>query len=106
MGSSYAARIRAEQDRMFNAGMDTGQQFSADCFARAMYRAGVSKRQIAEITRLAMAESNEFGDVFEIKHNSEADYLQEKFDRGLREIFCGLFKPFNERYPWIKEIRY
>lgn len=106
MGSNFAARIRAEQDRMFNAGFDTGEQFSADCFARAMYRYGISKRQIVEITSAAMEEANEYGDVFEIKHNAEADYKQDKFDRGLREIFGDLFKPFRQRYDWIKEIKY
>lgn len=106
MGNALAARIRAEQDRMFNAGFDTGEQFSADCFARAMYRYGISKRQIVEITRTAMEEANEYGDVFEIKRNAEADYKQEKFDSGLRAIFGDLFKPFHKRYDWIREIKY
>ncbi len=107
MGKKLAEMLEQQNNNLFNAGMDTGEQFAADVFARAMYKNGVSKAKIIAITQDAMAEAKKYGGVFETrKKNTEADYLQEKLDGPLREIFGELYRPFKERYDYIKECVY
>ena len=106
MGKNYAQRIVAEQDRLFNAGMDTGEQLAADSFANAMYKCGISKNKIVEVTQLAMQISSKYSGMIDTKRNVEADVLQEHFDAPLREIFGGGYVPWEERYDKIRKCKY
>lgn len=106
MGKNLAKRMTDEQDTFFNAGLHTGLQFGQDLMARAAKACGVSKRQIIEITKLAMQYSDDYWGMLDTKLNAEADYLQERFDGPLKEIYGELYCPFTERYEYIKRCQY
>lgn len=47
---------------------------------------------------------HEFSDAF--TPCAEQDYMQERLDRAIREVFGADAQPFAERYPYIKEQKY
>ena len=106
MGKGYAAKMNDLYDRLFNAGLSTGEQFAADVFARQMYAHGISANKIIEITEAAIADGQNYDAMLDVKHNPEADVLQEHFDAPLRKIFREKYVPWQQRYEWIKQIKY
>lgn len=110
MGKKFSAqqreRERLIEDRMFNAGFSTGEQYASDCISAAAYECGVSKAKIREIMLRASELGKELCGAMEVKTNPEADYQQEQLDARLRTIFEDAFVPWSERYEYIKQCRY
>lgn len=103
--NNFAARLLAVQKEYFRAGEHTGEQYSSDCYQRAMLEAGISKPKIREIAKAAQKIINERAGMFDVK-DPEADYLQEVFDRPLREIWGDEFVDHEARYDYMKQIKY
>lgn len=92
------------------AGVNIGMQQAADAFAIALHDSSLMGKnafgaaRIKAVTDRANQIIDEFFDAW--RPGPEQDYMQEKFDRVLRDIFKEETIPFAERYPYIKEQKY
>lgn len=109
--NAYLARKRAENQRLLDIGEELGFQKCWDYLQIALRDPAVVgagnewgheriKRLYHGIDRAAQ----QFADAFTAA--PEADWLQEKLDRKLEEIWAEELQPFRERYPYIQQFRY
>lgn len=108
---NYAQRQAAARQAYLDIGMEVGAQKMADFFAIALNDQEVLGKSVLGEKRLQLVLKRvhdldvEFGEAFTVQ--PEADYLQEKLDRILKQIYQKSdFVPFSERYPAIKKSKY
>lgn len=106
MKNNYAAKILKAQDTFFNAGLDTGKQIAADIFEIAMHDCGINPKLIAEVADRAMQITPENERALDVKRDPEADVYQHHIDERLKRIFADRFQAWDERYDWLKKVRY
>lgn len=108
----YADRVVAARQKYLDIGTQFGAQRMADLVSIALNDPAVMGKNALGAERLGRV----FERVKELEHtfsqafykNAEQDYWQDVLDRKLHEIFPDSygFAPFQERYPFIKEVRY
>lgn len=108
---NYAQKQAAERKAYLEIGMEVGMQKMADFFAIALNDPAVlgksvlGKKRLVTVLQRVRYLIDEFADAFTVE--DEADYMQEKLDRILRQIYGDSeFVPFEERYPAIKQRKY
>lgn len=110
MGKKFSAqqreRERLIEDRMFNAGFSTGEQYASDCISAAAYECGVSKASVKRIMLRASELGREMQGALEADSDPEADVKRAKLDARLRTVFPEDFVPFEARYDKLKVVRY
>lgn len=101
-----SAVIMRMQDSFFNSGLCTGKQFAADLFEIAMHDCGIGPAKIAEVADRAMQITPENERALDVKRDPEADVYQHHIDERLKRIFADRFQPWDERYDWLRKVRY
>lgn len=107
----YADKVIASRETYLNIGMQLGAQKMADFIAIALNDPKVLGKAVLGEKRLKLVfqRVKELDYVFEhaFTTHHEADYAQEKLDDCLRQIYKESdFVPFNERYPFVKRLKY
>lgn len=108
--NNYIAKRDADREKFFVAGCDlTAQQmFDMMCLAlhdpevMGKYRT-IGAEQLKRIHDGMYKYEKMYHEAWTF--TQESDYLQDKLDAALREIF-GEVVPFNERYPYQREWNY
>ena len=108
--NAYLLQREADRERFFVAGCDLAAQQMFDMMCLALHDPEVmGKGHTIGAERLKRIHNAmyEYEDMFHDAwmHTQESDYLQEKLDAALRDIF-GIIEPFNKRYPYQKEWNY
>ena len=107
--NDYLAKQNALMQTCFEAGCElaTQQIFDMLCLVlndpQIMGKNVYGAQRLKKIHDALTAREAIYHDAW--THTEESDYLQEKLDAALREIF-GEIEPFNERYPYMKEWNY
>ena len=108
---NYAQRQAASRQAYLDIGVEVGMQKMADFFAIALNDPAVLRKSVLGKKRLMPVLQrvhdliDEFSEAFTVA--DEADYMQDKLDRLLRQIYGDSdFVPFEERYPAIKQRKY
>ena len=107
--NNYIAQREADRQKFFVAGCELVTQQMFDMLCLALHDPDVMGRDTFGAERLkkvhkAMFEYEKlFHDAW--MNTPESDYLQEKLDGMLKEIF-GDIEPFNDRYPHQKTWNY
>ena len=108
---NYAQRQAASRQAYLDIGVEVGMQKMADFFAIALNDPSVLGKSVLGRKRLEPVLlrvhdlCDEFAEAFTVA--DEADYMQDKLDRLLRQIYGDSdFVPFEERYPAIKQRKY
>lgn len=107
----YADRIRAEQEAIYNAGIDLGRQQMWDMVQLVLSNSEYMGKDVFGTRRLLI--------IFDGIHKSldefwpawvkcdDAEYYQEILDRRLKkENSEETFVPFKDRYPMIRQFGY
>lgn len=108
--NSFLARQEDMKQRCFVAGCEITAQQMFDMMCLALHDPAVMGKDVFGPSRLekvhdAMYEYEKmFHDAWVF--TEESDYLQEKLDAALREIFGKNIAPFQERYPLTKKWNY
>jgi hypothetical protein len=108
--NSYLEKQRAMMQSAFEIGEEMGMQRMWDYLQVAlrcpetMKGDTVGNTRMKRIYKKTVEVANEFQVAF--THDPEADYMQEKLDAALREIWKDELQPFYERYPYLKKIDY
>lgn len=108
---NYAQRQAASRQAYLDIGMEVGMQKMVDLFAIALNDPAVlgksilGKKRLMPVLQRVHDLIDEFSVAFTVQ--DDADYMQEKLDRILRQIYGDSeFVPFEERYPAIKQRKY
>ena len=108
---NYAQKQAAARQAYLDIGMEVGMQKMADFFAIALNDPAVlgksvlGKKRLMPVLQRVHDLIDEFSVAFTVQ--DDADYMQEKLDRILRQIYGDSeFVPFEERYPSIKQRKY
>ena len=106
----FLAKIDAERQNCFVAGCEITAQQMFDMMCLALHDPEIMGKDSFGAKRLKKVHNAMYE--FEKKyhdawvHKEESDYLQEKLDAALREIFGEDLAPFKERYPLTREWDY
>ena len=105
---NYAQKQATARQAYLEIGMEVGMQKMADFFAIALNDPSVlgksvlGKKRLMPVLQRVHDLIDEFSVAFTVQ--DDADYMQEKLDRILRQIYGdGEFGPVEERYPAIKQ---
>lgn len=108
---NYAQKQAAARQAYLDIGMEVGMQKMADFFAIALNDPAVlgksvlGKKRLMPVLQRVHDLIDEFSVAFTVQ--DDADYMQEKLDRILRQIYGdNEFVPFEGRYPAIKQRKY
>lgn len=108
--NAYLAQRDADRQGFFVAGCETATQQMFDMMCLALHDPEVMGKghtigaeRLKRIHHAMYEYEKKYHDAW--MHTQESDYLQEKLDGALREIF-GIIEPFNKRYPYQKEWNY
>ena len=108
---NYAQKQATARQTYLEIGMEVGMQKMADFFAIALNDPAVlgksvlGKKRLMPVLQRVPALIDEFSVAFTVQ--DDADYMQDKLDRLLRQIYGDSeFVPFEERYPAIKQRKY
>lgn len=108
---NYADKIALSRETYLNIGIQLGAQKMADYMAIALNdpkvlgKATLGERRLTLVFQRVKELDNIFEYAFNPKH-PESDYVQEQFDKRLKQIFKEDFVPFSERYPFVKRQKY
>ena len=105
---NYAQRQAASRQAYLDIGVEVGMQKMADFFAIALNDPAVlgksvlGKKRLMPVLQRVHDLIDEFAPAFTVQ--DDADYMQDKLDRMLRQIYGDEeFVPFEGRYPAIKQ---
>ena len=108
--NAYIAQREADRERFFVSGCDLAAQQMFDMLCLALHDPEVMGKghtigaeRLKRIHNAMYEYEKKFHDAW--THTQESDYLQEKLDAALRDIF-GIIAPFNERYPYQRDWNY
>ena len=108
--NAFLAEQERKQQWCLDTGIERGMQSIIDYMCIALNDPEVMGKNVMGKSRLTKlnAKLTEIANYYETAFTDdvEADYVQEQLDRRLREIFGDDFRPFHERYPYFKKIRY
>lgn len=109
--NDYLARQRAREQKILDIGEDFGFQKCWDYLQLALRDPEVVGKghewghdKILRLYKGIDRQAKLWGDAFSM--SPEADYLQEKLDDNLREIWGDELHTFRERYEYIKQEDY
>lgn len=108
--NGYLAKKQAVSQALLDAGMACGKQQIVDYLTIALRDPAVvgkdtwGRERIDKLFAALEALDKEFADAYTTK--KEADYLQDKLDRKLREVYGDNLVPFEVRQPDIKILGY
>lgn len=108
--NGYLAKRDALNQALLDIGMESGKQQIMDYLTLALRDPDVvgsnifGKERIVKVFAAIEALDREFSDAYTVK--VEADHLQEKLDRMLREVYGDELLPFRVRQPHIKQLGY
>ena len=105
---NYAQKQATARQAYLEIGMEVGMQKMADFFAIALNdpkvlgKSVLGRKRLEPVLLRVHDLCDEFAPAFTVQ--DEADYMQDKLDRLLRQIYGDEeFVPFEERYPAIKQ---
>lgn len=108
--NDYLARQRVAQQTYFDIGEEMGLQKMWDFVTLALRDPEIMGKDVFGRQRLekVYAKVKEYSDYYHtaFTSDSEADYIQEKMDAGLREVWGDDLHTFYERYPYLKKLGY
>lgn len=108
--NQYLEKKQAVYQGMLEVGMDIGFQKCWDLLQLALRDPEVvgkdtfGKARIKRLHKSLQKKEHDFGGA--LTAGVDADYLQEKLDDNLREIWGDDLCPFKDRYPYIKQQEY
>lgn len=109
--NDYQHRRDVRDQTFFEAGRDVGFQQCLDYVFNALRDPELVKKDIWGEGRLVQLHQMlvEYDDKFHDAWNAKAkmcDYCQKELDARLKEGLPHYFAPFEQRYPYMKDIRY
>ena len=110
--NDYLARREARDRAVERATRQTFQQYMTDMFILALNDPEIMGKDVfgyERIDRILNGVGRNYNYFFDaLTKGPEADYCREKLDAAIRRIMRGRtdFKPFEERYDYLPEIRY
>lgn len=112
MGGSnaYLAKKAAVNQAILDVGIESGKQQIVDYMTIALRDPNVvgrdifGRERIVKIIAAIEALDREFADAYTVE--AEADHLQDKLDRKLREVYGDDLVPFRVRQPHVVQPRY
>ena len=108
--NGYLAKKAALNQALLDIGIECGKQQIMDYLTIALRDPNVvgsdifGKERILKVFAAIEALDKEFVDAYTV--GAEADYLQEKLDRMLREVYGDALIPFRVRQPHIRQPGY
>lgn len=107
--NDYQARLKAREMTILRAGIEIGRQQMCDYISLAAHDQKVMGRALSaeSINRMlngCASKMEEYTKAFE--RCDEADYVQERMDDALRDIYGENLVKFPERYPHMKMFNY
>lgn len=108
--NGYLEKKQAVQQALLDAGMACGKQQIVDYLTIALRDPAVvgkdtwGRERIDKLFAALEALDKEYADAYTTK--KEADYLQDKLDRKLREVYGDDLVPFAIRQPDVKQPGY
>lgn len=108
--NAYLERQKADRQNMLDIGMEMGFQKCWDLVQIALRDPEVvgkdtfGKERFKRLYKGLVKAEHDFGGA--LTGSVDADYLQEKLDDNLREIWGDGLHPFKDRYPYIKQTSY
>ena len=110
MKNGYSQKMRQEKQAYLQIGVDAGIQMMADFISLSLNSPKIMGKDVMGAMRLSKAldGANEFHRLFlkAFGTGPEADYYRAKLDERLEQIYGDAAVPFEERYPFLKQIRY
>ena len=108
--NGYLTKKAAFNQALLDIGMESGKQQIMDYLTIALRDPDVVKddifgrKRIDKVFAKIEALDKEYADAYTTK--AEADVLQERLDRKLREVYRDKLVPFQVRQPHIKQLGY
>lgn len=108
--NGYLAKKQALNQALLDIGIESGKQQIVDYLTIALRDPKVvgsdifGKERILKVFAAIEALDKEFADAYTVK--AEADYLQEKLDAKLREVYGDELLPFVVRQPHVRQPGY
>lgn len=108
--NSYLQKKQELQQALIDAGVQCGKQQIVDYLTIALREPAVvstdiwGRGRIDKLFAMLEALDKEYEGAYTT--GKEADYLQEKLDRKLREVYGDKLVPFAERQPHVKQPGY
>ena len=108
--NAFLEKQKSERQFMLDIGMEMGFQKCWDLIQLALRDPEVvgkdtfGKERIKRLYRGLVKTEHDFGGA--LTGDVDADYLQEKLDANLREIWGDELCPFKDRYPYIQQTNY
>lgn len=111
MGKNYSQRIHDKNIALINAGLQTGKQWLLDMFVIALNDPEVMGKDVIGYNRMmriirAVSDNDDKLRIAMASADPEADYYRDQIDKRMKSIFKGEFSAFEERYPYLTEIKY
>lgn len=110
MGKTYLDKKKEREQTLLDIGVACGKQQMLDYMSIALWDPDVvvrdifGRKRIDRLTLKLMELDAQFSEAYTV--NKEADYLQEKLDQNLRELYGDELIPFSERQPYVKQMGY
>ena len=110
MKKNDLVRRLENRDRIVKrAAFDTAEQLFTDCLSivlndpEVMGRDVFGEDRIRRVVEATMRERDRW--IAAVNPGPEADYMREKLDQRLQQIFRKDFQPFDARYNWALQVR-
>lgn len=110
MGNAYLDKKKEREQTLLDIGVTCGKQQIVDYLTIVlrdpviMGKDTFGSERIEKVLVRLMQLDDEFRGAYTI--DKEADYLQEKLDQKLRELYGDGLIPFSERQPYVKQMGY
>lgn len=114
--SYYATKMQKEKNRAtdvaFNQGLQIGAQFMADCWMVTLNDPDVMGRdtfghdRMLKVGKAVDANYDKYFKALDVAKNKEADVWQERLDEKLGKTLRDDLVPFENRYPYLRKIKY
>ena len=107
--NGYLARMEQHDAVIRQSSFETAEQLFVDCLSMVLNDPAVMGKdvfgedRIRRVIQAVMRERDCWIDA--VNPGSEADYMREKLDQRLKQIFRKDFAPFELRYNWAMKVQ-
>lgn len=109
MKNDFLRRLDVHDAQIRRSSFEMAEQLFTDCLAIVLNDPAVMGKdvfgedRIRRVVKELMRERDYWIDA--VNPGPEADYMREKLDQRLKQIFRKEFEPFDRRYNWAVQVR-